>query len=787
MRLTELWSWLGGTRSRTGSGRSESRTSKARFRPLLSRLEDRTVPNGYLAIGAGPGQQPAVAIRVDIQDQLGGSPPNNLGSPPAARSDGKSDTTTQIFLAYNPLFRGGVHVATGNLDGLNSTPDQLITGPAGGGGPHIIVWNTQQTADGKIIATGIRQQFMAFDTRFTGGVNLTTGDFDGDGKAELVVAAGPGGGPHVKIYKTGADGLLHLANQFMAYDINFHGGVTVAANQGYTTAVQVRQVLSGLLPDNFVTTSNATRPVVTIPNQQGGTVDIPSVGSSFNATGNFAPIGGGGDAPLLPGSSAGFATGTSSDFTVPAGNPGTLDSQLRPLPYVTVGAGYLKYLSGDFLNSYNQIAFRPNDFTPPNQTVTNNVGNIVFLTYADTTAMSNYPAGTGIPAGNPTANIPAPTVGPFIQLGVTANGTAIVTPLKPGPAFNKTNEGGQLITGAGPGGGPHVRVWSFTGNGDTLINNGVQKQFMAFSPTFRGGVNVAFGSVVMSPLSPESDFPAPVISATGTFAPQPGGVFPGVYDYFPLPRPGTLLRPETTANTSPATSGLQHRPQFPFDPIRLRYYSSQIIVSMASGGSGVRVFSDDNPITFNNGAPSPSLRTDVSQVNLVPTFVDSLTVTDPTNPLNGFQSTSYSVDFQRSSSPQFNGGIQVFTSAFTFAGSANTFHIGTHTVGPPGNGFEVNPALGQTGTAPASHGVGPGSGDSMIRIFNQMSALDPLTSSQGSDAATYTPYDQFAPFTGLTNGMSVSFGFGQLNNPGLDIIELPAIAVNTVNNPIFVP
>lgn len=781
MRVSNLWSWLGGGRSRSASVRGKGRRAKVAVRPTLLRLEDRTVPNGYLAIGAGPGTQPLVALRVDIQDQFGGSPPNNLGEQPAPRSDGKSDTTSQVFMAYAPGFLGGVNVATGNLDGNALTPDQLITGPRGGGGPHIIVWNTAQSADGRITVTGIRQQFFAFDPRFGGGVNLTTGDFDGDGRAELVVAAGPGGGPHVKIYKTGADGLLREATSFMAYDINFRGGVTVAANQGYTTAVQVRQVLNGLLDPSFVTAPNSVRPVVSIPNQAGATVNIPTVGSSFDSMGNFRPVGGGGDAPLPPGASTFFPGG--SNFTVPAGNPGTLDANNRPLPYVTVGAGYLKYLSGDFLNSYNQIAFRPNLFTPPNQTNPNNRGNIVFLTYSDTTAMSNYPTGTGIPAGDPMASTQPPVVGPFIQLGVAGDGTPIVTPLTAGPAFNKPNEGGQLITGAGPGGGPHVRVWSFTGNGTTLINNGIQKQFMAFAPTYTGGINVAFGSVVMSPLSPESDPAVPVETATGTFAPQTGGVWPGTYDYFPLPVPGTVVRPETTANTSPATTGLQQAPRFPFDRIRLRYYSSQIIVSQMTGSNGVRIFSDDNPIF---GA-APALRTSVSQVNLVPTFIDSVTVTDPMNPLGGFTNTSYSTDFQRAIAPQFNGGIKVFTSAFTFAGSGNTFRIGTHPVGTAGPGFEVNPALGQTGIAPNTRGTGPGSGDSSVRIFNQMSPLDPLTSSQGSDAATYTPWDQFTPYAGLQNGFSVSFGFGQLNNPGLDIIELPAIAVNTVNNPIFVP
>ena len=42
----------------------------------------------------------------------------------------------------------------------------------------------------------------------------------------------------------------------------------------------------------------------------------------------------------------------------------------------------------------------------------------------------------------------------------------------------------DIITGAGPGGGPHVRVW----NGATFAEFG---GFFAYDPSFPGGVKVA--------------------------------------------------------------------------------------------------------------------------------------------------------------------------------------------------------------------------------------------------------------------------------------------------------
>src|SRR5260370_649803 len=62
-------------------------------------------------------------------------------------------------------------------------------GPAGA--PEVRVFSG---LTGKVMT-----QFFAFDTTFTGGVNVATGDVDGDGVPDIIVGAGATGGPHVKV------------------------------------------------------------------------------------------------------------------------------------------------------------------------------------------------------------------------------------------------------------------------------------------------------------------------------------------------------------------------------------------------------------------------------------------------------------------------------------------------------------------------------------------------------------------------------------------------------------
>jgi streptogramin lyase len=122
---------------------------------------------------------------------------------------------------FDPIFRGGVRVALGDVTG-DGIPDIIVAaGPSGG--PEVRVYDG---ANGQPLPGALGGGFFAFDPNFTGGIFVAAGEFDGDTKADIVVGADAGGGPEVAVF-SGADG--HQVTAFFAYDPNFLGGVRVAA------------------------------------------------------------------------------------------------------------------------------------------------------------------------------------------------------------------------------------------------------------------------------------------------------------------------------------------------------------------------------------------------------------------------------------------------------------------------------------------------------------------------------------------------------------------------------
>ena len=135
----------------------------------------------------------------------------------AALATFNADGSLNVGAAVTPFpgFKGAIRVAAADVTG-DGTPD-LIVGAGPGAAPAVKVY------DG--VTGALVYSFFPFESSFSGGVYVAGADFDGDGKAEIVVGAGENGGPRVKIFD-GATGAT-LADLFV-FEAGFRGGVRVA-------------------------------------------------------------------------------------------------------------------------------------------------------------------------------------------------------------------------------------------------------------------------------------------------------------------------------------------------------------------------------------------------------------------------------------------------------------------------------------------------------------------------------------------------------------------------------
>jgi hypothetical protein len=182
-----------------------------------------------LIIGNGPNNPPLVTVingtaLLNINNISLSNPANILAQ----------------FYAYDPSYPGGVFVSAGDFNGDGRA--EIVTGTDVGGGPIVRVLQYVQAGDPGFVPgvttiyTNVRDfsapgahipaMFNAYDPNFRGGVRVAVGDVNGDGKPDIVTGAGPGGGPHVKVF-SGADG--SVLRSFFAYSANFTGGVFVGA------------------------------------------------------------------------------------------------------------------------------------------------------------------------------------------------------------------------------------------------------------------------------------------------------------------------------------------------------------------------------------------------------------------------------------------------------------------------------------------------------------------------------------------------------------------------------
>jgi hypothetical protein len=148
---------------------------------------------------------------------------------------GFSTTTNQQAFAvmpFGPTFKGGMMTATGDTNG-DGTADILVAAGTGGN-------STIKIYDG--LTLGVIATFQAYGG-YNGAVNIAAGDLNNDGYADIITAPGSKGpASNVKAFsgKTG-----QLMRSFLAY-AGYTGGVTVAAGDvngdGYSDIITGPQI-----------------------------------------------------------------------------------------------------------------------------------------------------------------------------------------------------------------------------------------------------------------------------------------------------------------------------------------------------------------------------------------------------------------------------------------------------------------------------------------------------------------------------------------------------------------
>ncbi|MFN4257951.1 MAG: beta strand repeat-containing protein [Gemmataceae bacterium] len=341
---------------------------------------------------------------------------------------------------FSPPGQYAIQIEVGTLTAANYVFDfqdgvlSIVTvgiyaiGADTGGGPLVRVFDSQNRT--------LLFSFFAYSPSFTGGVRVAVGDVNGDGIPDIITAPGPGGGPHIKVF-SGVD--LTVLASFMAFNANFTGGVFVAAGN-----------LDG---DN-------TMEVIVGAGAGGG----PHV-RSFKIDN--------GTATLLPGPLGNFfayAPNFTGGVHVAAGNfDGVGADEIITAP----GAGggpHVKVFRADGVVVASFFAYAPS------------FAGGVWIAAGDLDGNGSAEIITGAGAGG----------GPHVK--VFNGGDATV--LKGFFAYDhnftggvrvgmvtREGGGGNILTGTGPGGGPHTRVF----DGVTLD---VLDNFFALDPLFTGGMFV---------------------------------------------------------------------------------------------------------------------------------------------------------------------------------------------------------------------------------------------------------------------------------------------------------
>ena len=140
----------------------------------------------------------------------------NEYAPEIKTFDGQTAKTLGSFYSFPAGFKGGAFVATGDITGTGK--DKIITGAGPTGGPQMLTfWDS-----GQFLGFG----FYPFAQSFSGGVEVAACDLDGDGTDEIVVAQAGAGQAWIKAYEVNQE--KTVIAEFIALNPSFKGGANIA-------------------------------------------------------------------------------------------------------------------------------------------------------------------------------------------------------------------------------------------------------------------------------------------------------------------------------------------------------------------------------------------------------------------------------------------------------------------------------------------------------------------------------------------------------------------------------
>jgi uncharacterized delta-60 repeat protein len=205
--------------------------SAAVFAPAAATGQYATTPAATLSPFGNTGMD----LRVAVGDVDGDLVPDTVlvtgpGVPLRVAVVSGADAGTVLVAPFDPFggdFPGGGFVAAGDFD--HDGKDEIVVTPGRGGGPRVTIFS--------LLPTGLTQRanYFTLNPDFRGGARAAVGDVSGDGTPDLAVAAGAGGGPQVTLIDgtkalttDGFNPTDRLVGDFFAFDAALRNGAYVA-------------------------------------------------------------------------------------------------------------------------------------------------------------------------------------------------------------------------------------------------------------------------------------------------------------------------------------------------------------------------------------------------------------------------------------------------------------------------------------------------------------------------------------------------------------------------------